>query len=158
MFLKILVSDIVEIQGYFTPMESNFCELAMLLDTNFKIAFDAPTNTLLFFLHNPKNYSNEIRKIFNTKFPFFPIDQSYFCFYANPSEVAPYNEYLSQDLPIIVKLYNEENKLLFNFFNFKNSFVEMPSLRDIIPFAEYFNDIKNNKNLQKVLSEFNLSK
>ena len=52
MFLKISVTDIIEIQGYFNSMESNFCELAMILDNNFKIAFDAATNTLLFFLHN----------------------------------------------------------------------------------------------------------
>ena len=45
MFLKISVTDIIEIQGYFNSMESNFCELAMILDNNFKIAFYAATNT-----------------------------------------------------------------------------------------------------------------
>lgn len=149
MFLKISVTDIIEIQGYFNSMESNFCELAMILDNNFKIAFDAATNTLLFFLHNPRTYTDSIKKIFTAKFPFFPIDQEYFCFYANPLEVAPYSDFLSQDLPIIVELFNEEKRLLSKFFNFKNAFVAMPNSVNIIPFAPYFNDIKNTKNLNK---------
>lgn len=154
MFLKILVTDIIEIQGYFNSMESNFCELAMILDNNFKIAFDAPTNTLLFFLHNPRTYTDSIKKIFSARFPFFPIDQEYFCFYANPSEVAPYKDFLNQDLPIIVQLFSEEKRLLSKFFNFKNAFVEMPTSGDIIHFAPYFSDIKNSQNLNKALNNF----